>query len=114
MLLRRVRDRVRGPAAGRMGRLLLARGLPLRARREARGVRIASRHLLDDPTTWDAWFVPYFDLIRSEGIGAFCYSNRDYTQVPAWADWGDLRIERSPLKDEWAAMLAQPWVVDGS
>jgi len=71
-------------------------------------------HLLDDPTTWDAWFVPYFDLVRSEGIGAFCYSNRDYTQVPAWSDWGDLRIERSPLKDEWAEMLAQTWVASGS
>lgn len=71
-------------------------------------------HLLDDPATWDAWFVPYFDLIRSEGVGAFCYSNRDYTQVPAWSDWGDLRIERSPLADEWATMLAQSWVVKGS
>lgn len=71
-------------------------------------------HLLDDPGTWEAWFAPYFDLIRSEGIGAFCYSNRDYTQVPAWSDWGDLRIEKSPLADQWAETLAQPWVVNGS
>lgn len=69
-------------------------------------------HLLEDPATWDGWFVPCFDLIRSEGIGAFSYSNRDYTQVPAWSDWGDLRIEHSPLKDEWAEMLAQ--AVNGS
>lgn len=70
-------------------------------------------HLLDDPTTWNAWFVPYFDLIQSEGIGAFCYSNRDYTKVPAWSDWGDLRIEQSPLKDEWEGMLDQGWVATG-
>lgn len=71
-------------------------------------------HLLDDPGTWDAWFVPYFALIRSEGIGAFCYSNRDYTQVPAWSDWGDLRIERSPLKEAWLGALGEAWVVNGS
>jgi len=70
-------------------------------------------HLLDDPTTWNAWFVPYFDLVRSEGIGAFCYSNRDYTKVPAWSDWGDLRIERSPLEDAWRSILEQGWVVNG-
>jgi hypothetical protein len=71
-------------------------------------------HLLDDPTTWDAWFVPYFDLIQTEGVGAFCYSNRDYTKVPAWSDWGDLRIDQSPLKDEWEGVLGQNWVVNGN
>ncbi|MGH7567128.1 MAG: glycosyl hydrolase [Gemmatimonadota bacterium] len=71
-------------------------------------------HLLDDPTTWDAWFVPYFDLIESAEIGAFCFANRDYTQVPAWSDWGDLRIESSPLKDEWVEVLGQAWVVNGN
>lgn len=71
-------------------------------------------YLLDNPATWDAWFVPYFDLIQNEDIGAFCYSNRDYTKVPAWSDWGDLRIEQSPLQDEWQAMLDQGWVVNGN
>jgi len=47
-------------------------------------------------------------------MGAFCYANRDYTKVPAWSDWGDLRIEASPLADEWGTVLAQPWVADGS
>jgi hypothetical protein len=70
-------------------------------------------YLLDNPTTWNAWFVPYFDLIQTKGIGAFCYSNRDYTKIPAWSDWGDLRIEQSPLKDEWAGMLGRSWVVNG-
>lgn len=69
-------------------------------------------HLLDDPTTWSAWFTPYFDLIRAEGIAAFCYSNRDYTQVPAWSDWGDLRIERSPLRDAWESVLGKGWVAN--
>ncbi len=69
-------------------------------------------HLLDDPTTWAAWFTPYFDLIRDEGFGAFCYSNRDYTKLPAWSDWGDLRIERSPLGDAWEAVLAESWVAN--
>jgi len=67
-------------------------------------------HLLDDPATWSAWFTPYFDLIREEGIAAFCYSNRDYTKVPAWSDWGDLRIERSPLRDAWESVLGEGWV----
>jgi len=71
-------------------------------------------HLLDDPATWGAWFVPYFDLIRTEGFGAFCYSNRDYTKVPAWSDWGDLRIEQSPLADEWRSRLDLTWVTNGS
>lgn len=71
-------------------------------------------HLLDDPTTWDEWFVPYFELIEAQGIGAFCYSNRDYTKVPAWSDWGDLRIEQSPLADEWAAKLDEGRVVNGT
>jgi hypothetical protein len=71
-------------------------------------------HLLDDPGTWDAWFVPYFDLIRSAEIGVFCYANRDYTKVPAWSDWGDLRIESSPLADAWGEVLSQPWVVNGN
>lgn len=69
-------------------------------------------HLLDDPTTWSAWFTPYFDLIRAEGIAAFCYSNRDYTKVPAWSDWGDLRIERSPLRDAWESVLGKGWVAN--
>ena len=69
-------------------------------------------HLLDDPTTWSAWFTPYFDLIRAEGIAAFCYSNRDYTKVPAWSDWGDLRIERSPLRDAWESVLGEGWVAN--
>jgi len=61
---------------------------------------------INDPGTWDAWFVPYFRLIHN-GFGAFCYSNRDYTQVPAWKDWGDLRIEKSALRPKWAAELAK-------
>ncbi len=61
--------------------------------------------------TWDEWFAPYFGLI-ADGVKAFCYSNRDYTKIPAWADWGDLRIEKSVLKPLWAAEIAKPQYVN--
>jgi hypothetical protein len=45
----------------------------------------------------DAWFAPYFGLIRSQrGIKAFCYIDWDWSSYPQWADWGDGRIERDP------------------
>ena len=60
--------------------------------------------------TWDEWFAPYFGLIADD-VKAFCYSNRDYTKIPAWSDWGDLRIEKSVLKPLWAVEIARPQYV---
>lgn len=45
----------------------------------------------------DAWFAPYFGLIRSQrSIKAFCYIDWDWSSYPQWKDWGDGRIERDP------------------
>lgn len=43
----------------------------------------------------DAWFAPYFGLIRSSrGIKAFCYIDWDWSSYPQWKDWGDGRVEK--------------------
>ncbi len=66
---------------------------------------------MESMSTWNEWFQPYFDLIAG-GLKAFCYSNRDYTKVPAWSDWGDLRIEQSAtLRPLWAAEISKPQYV---
>jgi hypothetical protein len=45
----------------------------------------------------DAWFVPYFALIRSSpAIKAFCYIDWDWRVYPQWADWGDSRVQDDP------------------
>lgn len=63
--------------------------------------------------TWERWFVPYFNFIRSHPtVKAFCYINWDWTQYPVWSDWGDARIQmneiilksyRQELAHEWYA-----------
>lgn len=60
--------------------------------------------------TWQGWFAPYFSLINADMKG-FCYSNRNYTKIPAWQDWGDLRIEESVLASMWAMELSNPQYV---
>ncbi len=62
---------------------------------------------MQDPQTRSTWFAPYFSLINAD-IKGFCHSNRNYTTIPVWQDWGDLRIEQSVLAPMWAAELARP------
>jgi len=46
---------------------------------------------------WQAWFKPYFDLIREHShIKGFCYINADWRQRARWRDWGDCRVEQNP------------------
>jgi hypothetical protein len=57
--------------------------------------------VLEDKTSWDQWFAPFFMFIRSRPeIKAFCYINWEWLYWSDkfgfnWRDWGDCRIERS-------------------
>jgi len=54
--------------------------------------------VLDGEASWNKWFKPYFELIRtSPGIKAFCYINRDWSKYPQWKDWGDGRLEQNSV-----------------
>jgi len=61
-------------------------------------------------TTWNTWFVPYFDLINTEpNVKAFCYSNRNFFKNDVkLKDWGNLRIDQSPLKSLYQQELLKP------
>jgi hypothetical protein len=56
------------------------------------------RHPLSDvERTWNEWFVPYFEFIRStKQVKAFTYLNMDFLQFPEWTEWGDCRLHTSP------------------
>lgn len=61
---------------------------------------------IDDPSTWELWFEPYFEMIhRHPSIRAFCYSNRDFTQHVGLEHWLDMRLDRSALAGRWEAEL---------
>ncbi|HEX2955106.1 MAG TPA: hypothetical protein VHR47_14155, partial [Bacillota bacterium] len=48
--------------------------------------------------SWNRWFKPYFNLIRSSRvIKAFCYINWNWANYPQWSDWGDARLETKPV-----------------
>lgn len=52
----------------------------------------------DGEESWERWFAPYFELIRSSPhIKAFSYINRDWAAYPQWSDWGDGRIETNEV-----------------
>lgn len=59
--------------------------------------------VLDGQASWDAWFNPYFTLIRRQPeIKAFCYINWEWvywsdTLGFRWHHWGDCRIEQNPV-----------------
>lgn len=61
-------------------------------------------------TTWETWFVPYFDLINGDpNVKAFCYSNRDFFKNDVkLKEWGNLRIDQSPLKQLYQQELLKP------
>lgn len=51
--------------------------------------------------SWEEWFAPYFELIRTRShIKGFCYINWDWAQWARrlgtnWGNWGDSRIEEN-------------------
>ena len=50
------------------------------------------------PASWQAWYLPFFELIRTEpGIKAFSYINRQWTMTPGLESWGDSRITSDAL-----------------
>lgn len=58
---------------------------------------------LEGEKSWAAWYVPYFALMsRRPEIKAFCYINWEWDYWAKkfgfdWHDWGDCRIEQSPV-----------------
>jgi hypothetical protein len=48
----------------------------------------------EDASDWDAWFVPFFNLIHSrKGIKAHTYINYDWSLYVGLDTWGDARLE---------------------
>ncbi|GJM23363.1 MAG: hypothetical protein DHS20C15_32780 [Planctomycetota bacterium] len=61
---------------------------------------------IHDRNTWRLWFQPFFDLIRRYPvIRAFCYSNRDFREHVGLENWGDMRLEGTPMAPLWEAQL---------
>jgi len=82
-------------------------GAPMGASHKRQG----SRGSASSPqTTWDTWFVPYFELINADpNVKAFCYSNRNFFKNDVkLKDWGNLRIDQSPLKALYQQELLKP------
>lgn len=53
---------------------------------------------LQGQTSWDKWFAPYFNLLRTNaGLKMFCYINWNWAEFPQWADWGDCRLEMNSI-----------------
>jgi len=52
---------------------------------------------LEDPESWERWFVPYFALVRGDpNVKGFCYSNRNFAKNDVrLTDWGNMRIDES-------------------
>ena len=69
----------------------------------------APRHIgvTDGAPDWDAWFVPYFDLIHGHpGIKMFSYINWNFANYPQWSDWGDARLEANAfVRDHFVAEM---------
>jgi len=54
--------------------------------------------VLDGEVSWNKWFKPYFELIRtSPGIKSFCYINWNWAQYPQWKNWGDARLQQNKV-----------------
>ena len=48
--------------------------------------------------SWNAWYAPFFELIRDNpGIKAFCYINRDWTQISSLSSWGNALLEHDSV-----------------
>ena len=66
--------------------------------------------VLDGQTSWNRWFAPYFNLIRSRPeIKMFCYINRDWSLYPQWSTWGDCRLEKNDyVKQQFSDEMDSP------
>lgn len=66
--------------------------------------------VLNGQMSWNRWFVPYFNLIRSRPeIKMFCYINWDWSLYPAWPTWGDCRLEANDyVKQQFSNELDSP------
>ncbi len=66
--------------------------------------------VLDGQTSWNRWFVPYFNLIRSRPeIKLLSYINRDWSQFPQWSTWGDGRLEMNDyVKQQFSNEMGSP------
>ena len=54
---------------------------------------------INNVATWDAWFVPYFNLINNDGnIKGFCYSNEDFTKTTDGIGWKNVQIPGTPIE----------------
>lgn len=66
---------------------------------------------LENQSTWNEWFVPYFQLMKDYShVKGFCYTNHKFSDT-AEANvgaWGDLRIDQSSLADEWLNEISKP------
>ena len=50
--------------------------------------------VLNGQASWDSWFSPFFDLLKSEpGIKVTGYINWNWAEFPQWSNWGDARLE---------------------
>ncbi len=67
---------------------------------------------MQDPETWDKWFVPYFDIMENKGK-AFCYSSVNYAEVGAEPEWGDFQIQNAhpDIIQHWIDKLNQPNII---
>ena len=70
----------------------------------------------DGQAAVDAWFAPYFGLIRrSPGIKAFSYINWEWSKYPQWADWGDGRVQDdATVLAFYRKQVAQPWIANAA
>jgi hypothetical protein len=70
---------------------------------------------VDDPATWDRWFVPFFRLVNGrESIKAFLYSSVDLGPIVPGAGWRDVRLPGSAMAARYAAELAKPRYLHGT
>jgi hypothetical protein len=66
--------------------------------------------VLKGETSWNSWFVPYFNLIRAHAvIKMFCYINWNWAQYAQWSDWGDCRLEANDyVKEQFRREMDNP------
>jgi len=61
---------------------------------------------MESMDTWSNWFIPWLEVVNSDNVVGFSYSNRDFTKHVGLEEWGDMRLEQSTLfKPLWQAEL---------
>jgi hypothetical protein len=69
-----------------------------------------SENNINDITTWDSWFVPFFELVNDSAytIKGFCYSNEDFTKTTTLSTWKDVQLPGTPIVPLYAEELKKP------